>query len=50
LNGLKQLFLYADDVDLIGDDIDALQCNTDVLVEACDEIGLQVNIEKTTTS
>ena len=47
LNGLNQLFVYADDVDLIGDDIDALQSNTDVLVEACDEIGLQVNIDKT---
>jgi len=47
LNGLNQLFVYADDVDLIGDDIDALQSNTDVLVEACDEIGLQVNVEKT---
>jgi len=47
LNGLNQLFVYADDVDLIGDDVDALQSNTDVLVEACDEIGLQVNIDKT---
>jgi len=32
---------------LIGDDIDALQSNTDALVEACDEICLQVNIDKT---
>ena len=47
LNGLNQLFVYADDVDLIGDDIDALQSNSEVLVEACDEIGLQVNVEKT---
>jgi len=47
LNGLNKLFVHADDVDLIGEDIDALQSNADVLVEACDEIGLQVNIEKT---
>ena len=47
LNVLNQLFVYADDVDLIGDDIDALQSNSEVLVEACDEIGLQVNVEKT---
>jgi len=47
LNGFKQLFVYADDIDLIGDDIDVLQSNTDVLVEACDEIGLEVNIDKT---
>jgi len=47
LNWFNQLFVFADDVDLIGDDIDALRGNTYVLVEACDEIGLQVNIEKT---
>ena len=47
LKCLNQLFVYADDVDLIGDDIDAIQSNTEVLVEACDEIGLQVNVEKT---
>jgi len=47
LNGLNQLFVYADDIDLIGDDIDALQSNTDVLVKAWDEIYLQVNIDKT---
>jgi len=34
-------------LDLMGDDIDALQSNTDVLVEACDEIGPQINIDKT---
>jgi len=30
LNCLYQLFVYADDVDLIGDDMDALQSSTDV--------------------
>jgi len=44
LNGLNQLFVYADDVDFIGDDIDTLQSNTDILVQACNEIGLKVNI------
>jgi hypothetical protein len=47
LNGLNQLFVYADDVDLLGDDIHELQSNTDTLVAACSEIGLQVNVEKT---
>jgi len=47
LNGWNELFVYADDVDLIRDDIHALQSNTDVLVEACGEIGLQLNIEIT---
>jgi len=36
-----------DPPNLIGDEIGALQSNTDVLVEACYEIGLQVNIDKT---
>jgi len=43
---LNQLFICADDVDFIGEDIDPLQSNTEVLVEACNEIDLQVNIEK----
>jgi len=41
------LSLYADDVDSLSDNEDALQSNTDDLVEACDEIGLQVNVKKT---
>ena len=47
LSGLNQLFVYVDHVDLLGDNIDALQSNTNILVEACDEIGLQVNVQKT---
>jgi len=40
LNGLNQLFVYADDVDLLGNDADALQGSTDVLVETCNDVGL----------
>jgi len=47
LNGLNQLSVYGDDLDLIGYDIDVLRKNTDDLVEACYEIGLEVNIDKT---
>jgi len=32
LNGLNQLFVYADDIDLIVADLEALQSNTVVLV------------------
>jgi len=46
LNGLNQLFVYADDIDLIKEDIETLQTNTEVLVEAYDEIGLQVKTER----
>jgi len=45
LNDLNQLFVYAYDLDLIGEDNEALQSNTEVLGEACDDIGLQVNRE-----
>ena len=38
---------YADDVNLIGDDIRTIERNTDVLLNACKDIGLVVNIEKT---
>ena len=47
LNGLNQVFVYADDKDIVGDDIHALQSNTDTLVTSYNEIGLQVNVEKT---
>lgn len=33
-------------VHLIGEDIDIPQNNADVLVEACNEIGGKVNVEK----
>jgi len=39
--------VYADDVDLIGEDTEVLQSKTDALVKACEEIGLQINIDKT---
>jgi len=44
---LNQLFLYADHLNLVADDIDELRSNTVILVEACDEIGLQLRAEKT---
>ena len=47
MNVLNQLFVCADDVDLIGEDIDTLQSYREALVGACDEISLQVNVEKT---
>ena len=38
---------YADDVNLIGDDIRTIERNADVLLNACKDIGLAVNIGKT---
>jgi hypothetical protein len=34
LNGTHQLLVYADDVNLLGDDIDTLKKNTKALIDA----------------
>jgi hypothetical protein len=39
--------LYADDVNLLGDDIDTIKRNTQILIDASEEVGLEVNTEKT---
>jgi hypothetical protein len=46
-NGTHQLLNYADDVNILGDDIDAINKNTQTLIYASKEIGLEVNTEKT---
>jgi hypothetical protein len=38
--------VYADDVNLLGDNVDAIK-NTQTLIDASKEIGLQVDAEKT---
>jgi hypothetical protein len=45
LNGT--LLVYADDVNLLGDNIDTIKKNTQTLIDASKEVGLQVNTEKT---
>jgi hypothetical protein len=47
LNETDQLLAHADDVNLLGDNIDTIKKNTEILVDASKEIGLEVNIEKT---
>ena len=42
-----QVLAYADDVNLIGDDIRTIERNADVLLNACKDIGLPVNTGKT---
>lgn len=43
-NGLRQLFVYTDDIDEIGDDdINALHRNTDAVLEAHEQKALYVN-------
>jgi hypothetical protein len=47
LKGTHQLLAYADDVNLLGDNIDAVKKNAETLIDASKEDGLDVNIEKT---
>ena len=46
-NGTHQVLFYADDVNLIGDDIRTIERNSDVLRNVCNEIGLAVSTGKT---
>jgi len=47
INGTHQVLAYADDVNLIGDDIRTIERNEDVLLNACKDISLVVNTGKT---
>jgi hypothetical protein len=39
LNGTHQLLAYADDVNLLGDNIDTMKKNTETLIDARKEVG-----------
>jgi hypothetical protein len=47
LNGTHQLVAYADDVNILGGSVHTVQENSDALVVATKEIGLEVNTDKT---
>jgi hypothetical protein len=47
LNGTYQLLVYADGVNLLGDNIDTVKKNTETLIDATKEVGLEVNAERT---
>jgi hypothetical protein len=40
LNGTHQLLAYADDVNLLGDNIETINKNTQTLIDASKEVGL----------
>jgi hypothetical protein len=47
MNRTHQLLAYADNVNLLGDNIDTIKKNTEILIDASKEVGLEINVEKT---
>jgi hypothetical protein len=41
LNGTYQILAYTDDVNLLGDNIDTIKKNTETLIDASKEVGLE---------
>jgi hypothetical protein len=46
LNGTHQLLSYADDVNLLGDNIDTIYKNKETLIDASKKVSLEENVEK----
>ena len=47
MNEKYQLLVYADDVNMLGENLQTVRENTDIVIKASKDIGLEVNSEKT---
>jgi hypothetical protein len=47
LNGTQELLAYADDVNIVGENMEIIKKNAEALLDASKEVGLEVNLEKT---
>jgi hypothetical protein len=47
LNGTHQLLVCVDDLNLLGDSVKTIKENSETLLEASRDIGLEINAEKT---
>jgi hypothetical protein len=46
LNGTRQFLAHADDVNIVGENIDTIRKTIEALLDASKEVGLEVNPEK----
>jgi hypothetical protein len=44
LSGTHQHLAYADDVNILGDNIDTIERKAETLIDACKEVCLEINL------